>query len=186
MKSVMVQEEMQKRIDEVDRLHHQAVQRAEYEAQIARRRFMQVDPDNRLVADALEADWNNKLRAHKEAQEQYEKQCKATRNELSRKQRAQIAAVATNFPALWRDSKTPQRERKRMVRLLLEDVTLIRKKSITAHVRFKGGATQTLSLTVPPNAWQKRQTPHQIVMKVDRLLESHTDGQIATIMNDRG
>jgi hypothetical protein len=184
--AIRVQEEVQKRFDEVDRLHYQAVQRAEYEAQLARRRFMQVDPDNRLVADALEADWNNKLREHKEAQEKYEKQNKVTQEALTQKQRAQIAAVAADFPALWRDPKTPSRERKRMVRLLLEDVTLIRKKTITAHVRFKGGATQTLSLPLPKNAWQMRQTPGQIVRKIDRLLDSHTEGQIATIMNDRG
>lgn len=184
--AIRVQEQMQKRIEEVERLRRQGVQRAEYEVQIARRRFMKVDPDNRLVADALEADWNNKLRAYKEAQEQYEKQSKVSQTDLTKKQRAQIAKVATDFPALWRDPQTPQRERKRMVRLLLEDVTLIRKENITAHVRFKGGATQTLSLPVPQNAWQMRQTPAQIVSKIDRLLDSHTDGQVATIMNDRG
>lgn len=184
--AIRVQDEMQKRIEEVDRLHRQAVQRAEYEAQIARRRFMQVDPDNRLVADALEADWNDKLRAYREAQEQYEKQSKSARAELTKEQRAKIAAVATDFPALWRDPKTPQRERKRMVRLLLEDVTLIRNKTITAHVRFKGGATKTLSLPIPLNAWKMRQTPEQTVQKIDRLLDGYTDGQIAMIMNDQG
>lgn len=184
--AIRVQDEMQKRIEEVDRLHRQAVQRAEYEAQIARRRFMQVDPDNRLVADALEADWNDKLRAYREAQEQYEKQSKSARVELTKEQRAKIAAVATDFPALWRDPKTPQRERKRMVRLLLEDVTLIRNKTITAHVRFKGGATKTLSLPIPLNAWKMRQTPEQTVQKIDRLLDGYTDGQIAMIMNDQG
>jgi len=184
--AIRVQEQLHRRIEEVDQLHRQGVERARYEAEIARRRFMQHDPDNRLVADALEADWNDKLRALKEAQEQYEKQSKTTRAELTKEQREQIAAVVKDFPALWRDPQTPHRERKRMVRLLLEDVTLIRGNTITAHVRFKGGATQTLSLRPPPSAWQMRQTPRQNVMKIDRLLDSHTDGQVATIMNDRG
>ena len=73
-----------------------------------------------------------------------------------------------------------------MVRLLIEDVTLIKRDEITVHVRFKGGATQTLSLPLPPSAWQMRQTPQQIVAKINRLLDSHTDGQIASILNDRG
>jgi hypothetical protein len=73
-----------------------------------------------------------------------------------------------------------------MVRLLLEDVTIIKRNTISVHVRFKGGATQTLSLPLPPSAWQMRQTPQQIVAKIDRLLDSHTDGQIAAILNDRG
>ncbi|MBW2257354.1 MAG: recombinase family protein [Deltaproteobacteria bacterium] len=181
-----VQDELRRRIDEVDQLHHQRVERAQHEVELARRRFMQVDPDNRLAADALEADWNDKLRAYKESQERYEEQRKELRAELSDEQRAQIAAIATDFPALWRDPKTPHRERKRMVRLLIEDVTIIKRDAISVHVRFKGGATQTLSLPLPPSAWQMRQTPQQIVFKIDRLLDSHTDGQTASILNDRG
>ncbi len=184
--ALQVQDELRRRIDEVDQLHHQRVDRAHHQVELARRRFMQVDPDNRLVADALEADWNDKLRVYKESQERYEQQREESRAELSDEQRAQIAAIATDFPALWRDPKTPHRERKRMVRLLLEDATIIKRDTISVHVRFKGGATQTLSLPLPPSAWQMRQTPQQIVAKIDRLLDSHTDGQIAAILNDRG
>ena len=184
--ALQVQDELHKRIEEVDRLHHQRVDRAQYEAELARRRFMQVDPDNRLVADALEADWNEKLRAHKTAHEHYVKQRETAGTGLSDEQRAQIAAIATDFPALWRDPRTPHRERKRMARLLIEDATLVKRDALSVHVRFKGGATQTLSLPLPPTAWQKRQTPKQIVTKIDRLLDSHTDGQIASILNDRG
>ena len=184
--ALKVQDELHRRIDEVDRLRHQSVERAHHEAELARRRFMQVDPDNRLVADALEADWNDKLRAYKESQEQYEKLCQDARAQLSEEQRSKIAAIASDFPALWRDPKTPQRERKRMVRLLIEDVTLLRRNGITVHVRFKGGATQSLSLPLPQSAWQMRQTPRRVVAKIERLLDSHTDGQVATILNDRG
>jgi DNA invertase Pin-like site-specific DNA recombinase len=184
--ALQVQDELRKRVDEVDQLHRQRVERAQHEVELARRRFMQVDPDNRLAADALEADWNEKLRVHKDAQERYEKQREESRVEQSDDQRARIAAIATDFPALWRDPKTPHRERKRVVRLLIEDATIIKRETIVVHVRFKGGATQTLSLPRPPSAWQKRQTPRQIVAKVDRLLDSHTDGQVAALLNDRG
>ena len=184
--ALQVQDELHKRIEEVDRLHRQRVDRVQYEAELARRRFMQVDPDNRLVADALEADWNEKLRAHNKAHEQYVKQRETAGTGLTDKQRAQIAALATDFPTIWRNPETPQRERKRMARLLIEDVTLIKRDALSVHVRFKGGASQTLSLPLPQSAWQKRQTPKQIVLKIDRLLDSHTDGQIATILNDRG
>ena len=184
--ALQVQDELSKRIGEVDQLHRQRVERAHHEVELARRRFMQVDPDNRLVADALEADWNDKLRVYKESQERYEKQREEARAELTDEQRAQIATIATDFPALWRDPKTSHRERKRVVRLLIEDATIIKRDTISVQVRFKGGATQTLSLPRPPTAWQMRQTPKQIVVKIDKLLDSHTDGQIATILNDRG
>ena len=142
--ALQVQNELRRRINEVDQLHRQRVERARHEVELARRRFMQVDPDNRLVADALEADWNDKLRLHEESQERYEKQCEEARAELSHEQRAQNTAIATDFPALWRDPKTPHRERKRMVSLLIEDVTIIKRDTISLHVRFKGGATVSI------------------------------------------
>ncbi len=61
--------------------------------------------------------------------------------------REKVRDLTTNFPRLCHDPGTPQRERKRMVHLLVEDVTLVKNdKDITAHVRFKGGATKTLRL----------------------------------------
>ena len=75
--ALAVQQELQTRLEEVDRLRRKQVERARYEAELARRRYLHVDPDNRLVADSLEADWNEKLRALTEAQEQYEQQRQA-------------------------------------------------------------------------------------------------------------
>src|SRR6266700_527544 len=58
-----VQSEIQQRLAEADRLRQQQVQRARYEADRARIRYMRVDPNNRLVADTLEAQWNENLRS---------------------------------------------------------------------------------------------------------------------------
>jgi DNA invertase Pin-like site-specific DNA recombinase len=77
--ALAVQQEMTARLDEADRLRHRQVERAQYEADLARRRYMQVDPANRLVADSLEADWNAKLRALADAQEEYQRQRAADR-----------------------------------------------------------------------------------------------------------
>jgi hypothetical protein len=122
--TLSVQQELQTRIEEVDKLRRKQVERARYEADLAQRRYLRVDPANRLVADSLEADWNAKLRALTEAQEQYEQQRRQDRVVADAQQRARIAALASDFPRLWQDPKTPDRERKRMVRLLLADVTL--------------------------------------------------------------
>ena len=183
--ALSVQRELQSRLEEADRLRRQQVERARYEAELSRRRFMQVDPENRLVADALEAEWNEKLRALTQAQEEYERQSQADRTVLDEEQRRQILALATDFPRLWNDSQTPQRERKRMVRLLIEDVTLLKDKQLTAHVRFKGGKTQTLSLPLPQPIWKTWETPAAIIEAIDRLLDHHTDGQIAAILNQQ-
>jgi hypothetical protein len=184
--TLSVQEELQARIEEVDKLRKKQVERARYEADLAQRRYLHVDPANRLVADSLEADWNEKLRALTKAQEEYERQRHQDRVAIDEQQRARIAALASDFPRLWQDSNTPDRERKRMVRLLLADVTLIRGTRITVHVRFNGGATKTLELPKPLTAWELRTTPAEIVTEVDRLTDHYTDKQIVEVLNQRG
>jgi DNA invertase Pin-like site-specific DNA recombinase len=184
--TLTVQQEIQARFDEVDRLRKKAVERARYEADTAQRRYLHVDPANRLVADSLEADWNNKLRALNAAQQQYEERCQNDRVAISEQQRASIAALARDFPRLWQNPNTSDRERKRLVRLLLDDVTLVQNDEITAHVRFKGGISKTLTLPRPLNAWEAKKTPAAIIAEVDRLLDQHTEKEIARILNERG
>jgi len=184
--ALTVQYELQSRLEEADRLRQKQVERARYEADLAQRRYMKVDPDNRLVADTLEADWNHKLRALAEAQQEYERRREQDRKVLNEEQRAAILSLATDFPRLWRDPTTRDRDRKRMIRLLLEDVTLIRDKDITVHVRFRGGATRTLQLQLPLNAWQQRMTKSEVVAEVDRLLDDFAYSQIASFLNERG
>jgi DNA invertase Pin-like site-specific DNA recombinase len=184
--ALTVQQELQCRIQEADRLRQKQVQRAQYEADLARRRYLRVDPDNRLVADSLEAEWNNKLRTLSETQQERERQREQDQKILSEPQRAAILSLATNFPELWRDPNTPDRERKRMIRLLLEDITLLRSEQITLHIRFKGGAAKTLILPLPLNSWQQRQTSPDVVKEIDQLFDHHTYSQVAAILNERG
>ena len=98
--TLSVQQELQARIEEVDKLRKKQVERARYEADLAQRRYLHVDPANRLVADSLEADWNEKLRALTQAQEQYEQQRRKDRAEIDEQQRAWINALASDFPRL--------------------------------------------------------------------------------------
>lgn len=184
--ALAVEQELVARRDEACRLRQKHLERLRYEADLARRRYLQVDPDHRLVADELERQWNEKLRAHKAAvEEETERQEKVDRV-LDEASRAKIRALAADFPAVWNDPKTPSRERKRMVRLLVEDVTLTRGRQITAQIRFKGGATETLTLPLPPPIGQLRKNPAALVAEVDRLLEDYTHTQIAAILNHRG
>jgi DNA invertase Pin-like site-specific DNA recombinase len=184
--ALTVQQELQSRLEEADHLPLKQIERAQYEADLARRRYMRVDPENRLVADSLEAEWNSKLRTLTETQQEQERQRQQDRQVLSNQQRAAILALAADFPRLWRDPNTPDRERKRMTRLLVEDVTLFRAENIALHVRFKGGASKTLTVPLPLNAWQQRATSPEVVKEIDRLLEHNTPSEIASLLNERG
>jgi hypothetical protein len=184
--ALAVQHEMTTRLDEADRLRHRQVERAQYEADLARHRYMQVDPANRLVADSLEADWNAKLRTLGDAQEDYERRRAADRLVVDEQQRQRILALTTDFPTVWGDPTTPQRERKRMLALLIDDVTLIKQRQITAAIRFRGGATTTLTLSRPLTAQQLRATHDDVRQQIDALLDAYTDAQVAHILNERG
>ncbi len=183
--ALTVQAELEARADEADQLRRADVERARHAAEVARRRYLAVDPDNRLVAATLEADWNDALRQLTAAAEDYENH-RATAAMLSHEQRTKIAALAADFPALWSDPRTPQRERKRMVRLLLDDVTLVKRDDISMHVRFKGGQTTSLTLPAPLAAPDLRRTPPHVIAEIDRLLDYHTDVGVATALNHAG
>ena len=185
--ALAVQHEIQARLDEADRLRQLDVQRAQYEADTARQRYLHVDPANRLVADALEADWNGKLRGLSDAQDLCQRGRAADRATLDAAVQDQMRALATDFPALWHDPRTPARERKRMAALLLEDVTLRKDGEITIHVRFRGGATTTLRQPLPRQIWQVRTTSPQALDRIAQLLEQErTHAQIATTLNAEG
>jgi hypothetical protein len=184
--ALAVQTELESRCDETEGLRLHEVERARYQSDLARRRFMHVDPGNRLVADTLEGEWNQALRALADAKERYEKQRQSDRAGLTDAQRAAILALAKDFPRLWSDPHTPQRERKRMARLLIADVTLLKSSNVRAQLRFKGGATQTIMLPFAKPAWMLRQTPEPVVTEINRLLDDHTEGEIAALLNGMG
>jgi hypothetical protein len=181
-----VQQELASRQEEADRLRRQHVERAKYEAELAQRRFLKVDPDNRLVADVLEADWNAKLRAVAAAQEAYENAAAADVGAVSDAERAELMALASDFPRLWRDPRTQMRDKKRMLRLLIEDVTLTKGDAVHADIRFVGGATRSLELPLPKTCVVLRTTDAAVVQEIDQLVDTYTDKEIADLLNERG
>ena len=184
--AIAVQKELEDQAGQANALRARAVEQARYQAELARERYMRVEPANRLVADALEADWNVRLRALAEAQEHYDRQQQRRQRELSAQQQAALHALADRFPAVWNNPETSARERKRLLRLLVEDVTLLKSEQIQLHVRLKGGQHRTLTLPLPLPAWQIRKTDPVLVKKIDEMIEHHTDTEIVEILNERG
>ena len=78
------------------------------------------------------------------------------------------------------------RQPKRAVRLMIEDVIIFKTDHITAHIRFKGGAAQTISVALPPPFAQSRLTAPETLAEMDRLLEKYTDAEVAEQLNQRG
>jgi DNA invertase Pin-like site-specific DNA recombinase len=185
--ALQVSAELEQRAADADALRAAHVERARYHADLARRRYLAVDPANRLVADTLEASWNTALRALNQAKEAYDQARKQHAGHLTDAQKTRISQLVTDLPGIWHDPATPMRERKRIARLLLTDVTVTRTShTITAHVRLAGGQHHTLTLPVPEPAWKIRQTPTSTTAEIDRLLDHHTCTEIASILRCRG
>ena len=184
--SLEVQRELEARATETDALRRQHVERLRYEAELARRRYMKVDPDNRLVADALEAEWNDKLRLHADAAADYERRNREQAAAFDAGARRRILDLAEQLPRIWQDSRVDCRERKRILRLLVDDVTLIKADTINAHVRLSGGATRTLVLERPLPVAKIRKFKPEVVARVDQMLDQYCDREIAAILNREG
>jgi hypothetical protein len=184
--TIAVQDEIVSRAAEAQCLRHLQVERAQYEADLAQRRYLKVDPDNRLVATVLEAEWNTKLRELEEARSIEEQYNRSDQHQVSAEERAEIEEVPERFRQFWDDPKTSVRQRKRAVRLLIEDVTVHKADQIVAHLRFKGGATQTITVALPPPFAQSRLTAPSTLEAIDRLLDEYTDAQVAEQLNQRG
>ncbi len=184
--TLAVHDEVLARADDAARLRQQAVERAQYEADLAQRRYLRADPDNRLVAGVLESEWNEKLRTLEAAREAAERQRQADEAQLSAVERAALLALPGDFAQLWRDPRTTDQDRKRLVRLIIEDVTLLKTDRIVAQVRFKGGATRTLTVPLPPPFAETRLTPAATLAAIDRSLDEATDREIAAQLNADG
>ena len=184
-----VRKEIEARQEEADRLRRRAVERAQVEADLAQRRFMLVDPNNRLVADTLEGEWNDKLRILANAREERERAQQNDQIVLDKAVRERLAAMIADFGALWTDPQTPNRERKRLLAVIVEDVTLTRlpKRGTTnVHVRFKGGRTQTLVTISPRTCAEQIKTNPAVIELIDKLLNDHLFSEIAVILNNQG
>jgi DNA-binding transcriptional MerR regulator len=185
--ALSVSNEVAAQAADADRIRASHAQRARQEAEAARRRYLAVDPTNRLVADALEADWNTRLRELADAQDDYDKAKTLPDRELDHTQRERIHALATDIPALWHNPATPMRERKRLIRLLVTDVTLLKNPDgITASIRFPAGQDHTLHLPRPRRAWELHTTDPTTVALIDQLLDTHTFDQTVQTLNQRG
>lgn len=186
--ALQVFEELRARRADVDRLRRAQVERAREETELAQRQYMLARPENRLVVDTLERQWNDSMAKLAQAEAEYARATKAEGAlEPSSEVRERIAVLTSDFPRVWKDPRTSVRDRKRMLRLLIEDVTLTRSEElIHVHIRWKGGATTSLELARPRSSFELVRTPATVIEEIRALATEQTDDQIARTLNSRG
>ena len=186
--ALAVQQQVEVEFAEADAQRAGRIEALRYEADLARRRFFEVDPANRLVAASLEADWNERLREVEEACQEREARAAAREIELSERQVERIRELARDFEQVWNAAQTGNADRKRLLGHLIEDATLTRDGSeVTIGLRMRGGRSLTLEpVQLPRPIAQIRKPPLETVVAADRLLETHGDEGTARELNAMG
>jgi DNA invertase Pin-like site-specific DNA recombinase len=170
--------------------HRRDVERARYDAARAERRYRAVDPDNRLVARGLEADWENTLVALAAAEAELARREKRRPAALSAGERAMVLALGDDLDGIWAAPSTTDKDRKQLLHTLLDEVIVTITTEGTSRradlrIRWKGGAIS--ELTVPlKRAQPKIRTDDDTIELIGRLAIHHSDTVIAGILNRQG
>src|SRR3984957_8204553 len=165
------------------------VERASYEASRAERRYRAVDPDNRLVARGLEREWEERLSALEAAKAELLRREEARPWALCQDERSRLLALGADLAAVWHAATTTQRDRKELLRALLEEVIVkIERDKATARLtlRWKGGALAEIDLALPRSRPATIRTDEDTIALVRRLAALYPDAVIAGILNRQG
>lgn len=162
-----------------DRCWREKLQRLEYLAELARRRYEHVDPANRLVAQTLESEWNERLVELEKMRQAYEAQRPSTQNIVCTGE--QMQAVVAQLREHWYSETVVEQTKKELLRCLVERVFLeSRGKVIRTRVGWYGGVVSELD--VPKYLFSAPQLYHRI----GELAQHHTDAEIAERLNQAG
>jgi len=174
-------EELELRDHTLGRQWQMRLERAEYEAALAERRYQEVDPSQRLVAATLERRWNEALLHCEELKQQAAEFQRQQARVATPEQKAKVLALAKDLPQLWRASTTQAKDRKRMLRLLIKDITVEKSsvpKQLLVHIRWQGNACTDLTLQLPPNMADRMRYPAAIVDRVRDMAQHLRDVEI--------
>ena len=165
------------------------VERARYEASRAERRYLAVDPDNRLVARGLEADWEAKLAGLADAETELARRETAQLRTLSDDERRTLAALGADVGRVWSAPTTTDRDRKELLRTLLEDVRVdVHRADRRAELalRWRGGAVTELIVELRGAHQPTTRTDEDTIALLRRLAVHYPDATIAGILNRQG
>jgi hypothetical protein len=162
-------EELEARDHTIGRQWQMRLERAEYEAALAERRYQEVDPSQRLVAATLERRWNAALLHWEELKQQAAESQRQQARVATPEQKAKALALAKDLPQLWHAPTTQAKDRKRMLRLLIKDITVEKSsapKQLLVHIRWQGNACTELTLRLPPNIADRLRYPAAVVGRI--------------------
>ena len=165
------------------------VERARYEASRAERRYRAVDPDNRLVARGLEREWEEKLSAVAAAEAELARRERERPHIVTQAERDHLLSIGPDLARVWHAPSTTPRDRKELLRALVEEVTIkVERERAAARltIRWKGGTYDGMDLALPRSRPATIRTDEDTIALIRRLARYHPDSVIAGILNRQG
>lgn len=181
--------EIEKRNASLDKHWQMNIQRCEYEADIAQRRFERVDPANRLVAASLEKQWNKALEKLSLAKIEYRQHQAKKEAAFPIHPKNELATIAREIPTLWART-TNIKDKKRIVRLLISDITVTKDRqtrALTLNVRWQAGSLQQIQVSPPPTFADTIRCPQETIEKIRMLtMRYRDDKKTIAILKEQG
>jgi DNA invertase Pin-like site-specific DNA recombinase len=158
------------------------LERAEYESALAERRYQEVDPAQRLVAATLEQRWNSALLQVEEIKKQAAEFQRQHAHVTNPEQKTKVLELARDLPRLWHSPTTQAKDRKRMLRLLIRDITvemITVPRQLLVHIRWQGNACTEITIQRPRMYQDRVRYPAAVIDRVRELALHFTDAEIA-------
>jgi DNA invertase Pin-like site-specific DNA recombinase len=172
---------------QLDRQWQLTLERARYEAELARRRFVSVEPENRLVARTLEREWNERLAEIERMERDQTLRPQLAGRLVDPEERCRVLALAQDLSKVWLAPTTTQTDRKQLLGYLIKDVTLSRGETLVqVAIRWQTEACTMLEVPRPKRSCEVRRTDPVVVAKIKVLALDHTDSQIAFLLDREG
>lgn len=188
--SVNVLADLERDRTQLNKHWQQRLQHAQYEVDVAQRRYRAVDPDNRLVAATLEREWEGALRNKRELQDEYDRFQHTSPTQLSPEERSKITALSSDIPALWQADRTTNADRKEVIRCLIDRVVVhVRDDSeyVDATIHWSGGYTSQHEFVRSVNGYETLRDFDSLMARLAELREQgHTTQEISDRLNAEG
>ncbi len=180
-------DELQARHQRIEKQWQMRLAQAEYESQLAQRRYEEVDPANRLVAATLEKQWNETLINLEQVHHQIAEIKKDNALQLAVESKDRLMKLCSDFPTVWHAASTQPKNKKRILRHLIKDITVEkREKKILLHVRWQGNQTETIITDAPVKSYDKWRFSKETIDQVRTLSLQYDDKEIANHFNQQG
>jgi hypothetical protein len=188
--SLAAAEQVEAGREQVERIWRQRLERAEFAADRARRQYQLAEPENRLVARALERDWEAALAERERLGEEYARFTAARPRTLTAAERDQIRTLAADIPGIWHAATTTDADRKQLLRALVDQVRITvlgTSEQVDVEIVWAGGRRTRTRIVRPVAKLDQLSYYPQLAARARELVEAeHTTAQIAERLNAEG